>query len=124
MTHDPFADRLARVRHRFVETLESKIEDASAAIPAMLRGDPESPAVTAAIYRAVHGIVGVGPTVMFPETGRAAREVEDALRSAQQQARGLSGGERLAFEERLKLLRAAAQRELQNFYSLGLIGKQ
>lgn len=124
MTHDPFADRLARVRHRFVETLESKIEDAFAAIPTLLRGNAESPAATAAIYRAVHGIVGVGPTVGFPETGRAAREVEDALRPAQQEVRGLTGDERLAFEERLNQLRATAHRELQNFYSLGLMSRQ
>ena len=33
MTVDPFAERLARVRERFVSALESKIEDTFAALP-------------------------------------------------------------------------------------------
>ena len=33
MTVDPFTERLARVRERFVSALESKIEDTFAALP-------------------------------------------------------------------------------------------
>jgi recombinational DNA repair ATPase RecF len=36
MAVDPFAERLARVRQRFVSALESKIEDTYAAIPDLL----------------------------------------------------------------------------------------
>ena len=67
-------------------------------------------------YRCMHGIVGVGPTVGFPATGRAAHDVEDLLRPAQNERRGLSDDEISTLHERLLDLRAAAEREMQLFY--------
>ena len=40
MTVDPFAERLARVRQRFVAGLESNIEDTYKAIPNLLESAP------------------------------------------------------------------------------------
>jgi chemotaxis protein histidine kinase CheA len=113
MTMDLFTDRLARVRHRFVSTLEGKLGNAYAAIPALAS---DAPAV-AETYRCMHGIVGIGPAVGFPATGRAAHEVEAVLRLPQQAKRGLTEQAIIALTKRLDVLREAAARELQVFYS-------
>ncbi|HYA06139.1 MAG TPA: hypothetical protein VEF90_09645 [Xanthobacteraceae bacterium] len=118
MTVDAFADRLARVRHRFVSTLEGKIDSASAAGPELSDRAPSAAATVIETYRAIHGIVGIGPTVGFPATGRAAREVEDALRDAYQKQRGLTDEEILALKKRLQSLRETATGELQCFFAV------
>ena len=118
MTADPFTDRLARVRDRFATTLAGKIEETCASIPNLSDAAPAAAAAVAEAYRCVHGIVGVGPTVGFPATGRAARDVEDVLRVAQHEKRGLTADEILAFKKRLDALRETATRELQFFHSV------
>lgn len=117
MTVDVFADRLARVRQRFVSTLEGKIDHAWASIPELADLSPAAASAVGETYRCMHGIVGVGPTVGFPATGRAAHDVEDALRSAQRDGRGLTADEVVTLEKRLDELREAAKHELQIFNS-------
>jgi hypothetical protein len=117
MTIDPFTDRLARVRQRFVSTLEGKIDGAYAALPVLVGTAPSVAPAVAEAYRTMHGIVGIGPTVGFPVTGRAAHDVESVLRQPQQDKRGLTDEELLALKKRLHALREAATRELQTFYS-------
>jgi hypothetical protein len=117
MAVDAFAERLARVRQRFVSALESKIEDTYAAIPD-LSGD--TPAVVEAVgetCRRMHNIVGIGPTVGFAGTGRAARSVENILMPPQEAERGLTVEEIDSFKKALHALRDVAARELQSFYS-------
>jgi chemotaxis protein histidine kinase CheA len=117
MTLDPYTDRFARVRQRFVSSLAGKIEDAFAAIPKLSDvASGAAPAVDAA-YRCMHGILGIGPTLGFPATGRAAHDVEDVLRLPQQNKRGLTDDEILALKKRLHALREAASCELQSFHS-------
>jgi chemotaxis protein histidine kinase CheA len=116
MSVDIFADRLARVRRRFVSTLQGRIDDTDAAIPKLGRSTAGAPAAVGEAYRCMHGIVGVGPTVGFPSTGRAAHDVEDVLRPAQNERRGLSDDEIEMLRERLLDLRAAVEREMQLFY--------
>jgi hypothetical protein len=118
MSADPFAERLAKVRHRFVSALESKIEDTYAAIPNLSGSTPAGVEAIVAAYRRIHDIVGIGPTVGFPATGRAARDVEDVLRGPYQSGRGLTEDEILDFKKRLDALREAATRELQFFYAV------
>lgn len=117
MTVDAFADRLARVRQRFVSTLQAKINDAYAAVPRLADQAPSAASAVGGTCRCMHGIVGVGPTVGFPATGRAAHDVEDLLRSAQHNRRGLTADEVILFEKRLDVLREAAKLELQFLYS-------
>ncbi len=116
MSVDVFADRLARVRRRFVSTLQGRIDDTDASIPKLAGHTAAAAAAVGEAYRCMHGIVGVGPTVGFPATGRAAHDVEDVLRPAQSERRGLSDDEIAALRERLLSLRAAAEREMQHFY--------
>ncbi len=116
MSLDIFADRLARVRRRFVSTLQGRIDDTEASIPKLSGRTPAAAAAVGETYRCMHGIVGVGSTVGFPLTGRAAHDVEDVLRPAQNERRGLTDNEIAALRERLLGLRDAREREMQNFY--------
>jgi chemotaxis protein histidine kinase CheA len=118
MTVDPFSERLARVRQRFVSTLEGKISGACAAARSLQGTAPGAAAAVAETYRCIHGIVGVGPTVGFPTTGRAARNVEDVLRTAHSDKRGLTADEMSRLAQSLHALRETASRELQSFYSV------
>ncbi len=116
MSVDVFADRLARVRRRFVSTLQGRIDDTDASIPKLVGGTAGAGAAVGEAYRCMHGIVGVGSTVGFPATGRAAHDVEDLLRPAQNERRGLTDNEILTLRERLLDLRTAVEREMQLFY--------
>jgi chemotaxis protein histidine kinase CheA len=116
MSLDIFADRLARVRRRFVSTLQGRIDDTAASLDKLAAKAPAAGMAVGEAYRCVHGIVGVGPTVGFPATGRAAHDVEDLLRPAQNEHRGLSDGEMALLRQRLDALRGAAAREMQDFY--------
>ncbi len=120
MTDDIFADRVAKVRLRFVATLEAKIEETSAALPKLGGGALADTAVAAVAeaYRAMHAIVGIGRTVGFPDTGRAAHEVEDVLRPPYHAGRGLSDDEISHLKDTLQALRTIAARELQSFQAL------
>ena len=114
---DPFAERLARVRERFVSALESKIEDTYSAIPD-LSGESETVRETVdETYRRIHGIVGIGPTVGFARTGRVARQLENILLQPRQAVRGLTTEEITSFKKALHTLRETAASELQSFYS-------
>lgn len=114
MTVDPFAARLARVRQRFVATLAGKINDTYAVLPRLADSAADAASAVEETYRCMHGLVGIGPTVGFPETGRAARGVEDALRGPRQVKRGLTGEEISALKKSLDALCEVAQRELRS----------
>jgi hypothetical protein len=115
MTVDPFADRLARVRRRFVSTLAGKVDETCAAIPNLSAALPAAPGAVAQAYRSMHGVVGIGPTVGFPATGRAARDVEEVLRAPYRDGRGLRSDEIATLLNSLQALREAASRELHLF---------
>lgn len=118
MTVDPFAERLARVRQRFVSTLEGKIANSFAAMANLSADAPAGSATVAEAYRTMHGIVGIGPTVGFPSTGRAARDVENVLLPSYRDRRGLTSEEVSQFMKSLQALRDIASRELQVFFSI------
>jgi Hpt domain len=120
MTEDIFADRVAKVRERFVSTLAAKIDETCAAVPKLGEVAPPNVAVPAVAdaYLRIHGIAGIGRTVGFPETGRAALAVEDVLRPPYRAARGLTSDEISLLKNSLQALRAVALRELQTLHSL------
>lgn len=120
MIADPLTDRLARVRDRFATTLAGKIDESYAAIPQLSCAAPSAAVAVADVYRCVHGLVGVGPTVGFPATGKAARDVENVLRAAQQECRGLTADEIAVLTKTLQVLRQVAARELRPLHAVGL----
>jgi chemotaxis protein histidine kinase CheA len=117
MAVDPYAERLARVRQRFVAGLESKIEDAYRALPNLTETAPDRGEAVEETYRRIHSLVGIGPTVGFARTGRAARSVENVLLVPQQAKRGLNNQEIDSLKKALHALRETATSELQTFYA-------
>jgi hypothetical protein len=119
MYNDQFETRLARVRHRFATTLESKIKDAVVSIDRMTRGGGEVTKHISDSYRDLHGICGIGPTVGFSATGEAARTAEGFLMQAHHEKRGLREGEVICLKKALESLRVAAAAELRLMYQRG-----
>jgi chemotaxis protein histidine kinase CheA len=117
MAIDVFAERLAKVRHRFMSTLASKIEDTYTALPCLSGDGPDAAEGVAEVYRRIHNIVGVGPSVGFTATGSTARKVESILFLAQHARRGLNSNELTALKPMLHILRDTAQQELQSTLS-------
>ena len=113
MEGDDFAERLAGVRQRFAAKLAGRIAEIGAVLP-MLTGAGE---VTAkAVYdahRKVHDLCGIGPTLGFIETGKAARLCERVLLQPSRGGRGLTEQEMAHLKDGLVTLRAAAQADMQ-----------
>jgi hypothetical protein len=119
MHADQFETRLARVRHRFATTLESKITDAVISAGRMSPDDDGVIKHVCDSYRDLHGICGIGPTVGFAATGEAARAAEGALMQAHREQRGLTEREVLSLKKALENLRVAAASELRLMYQRG-----
>ena len=117
MAVDVFTERLAKVRSRFVATLEGKIEDTYRSLPDLSGQGHAQAQLVEETYRRIHSMVGIGPTVGFGATGRAAREVENVLLPASNAKRGLTEQEMLSFKKALHLLRETARQELQSAYT-------
>src|ERR1700694_2696559 len=79
MPVDQFTERLAKVRHRFASTLESKIRDTYGALPNLSGDGGEVVETVEETYRRIHSTAGIGKAVGFAATGRAARNVENVL---------------------------------------------
>ena len=119
MHADQFETRLARVRHRFATTLESKITEAVVSADHMSRSSDGVIKQVSESYRHLHGICGIGPTVGFTATGEAARAAEVALMQAYRESRGLTQTEVLNLKRALERLRVAAASELRLMYQRG-----
>jgi hypothetical protein len=117
MTVDPFAERLAAVRQRFATVLASKIDDTYAGLPNLSEMAPAAVEAVRDTYRRMHDLVGIGATVGFAGTGRAARSVEDILLPPHHAGRGLTNEEIASFKKALHALREAAASELQSFHA-------
>jgi hypothetical protein len=119
MYADQFEARLARVRHRFATTLESKITDVVVSADRMSRSTESVGQEVSQCYRNLHGICGIGPTVGFTATGEAARIAEAPLMQAHREGRALTANEILILKKALHSLRAAAASELRLMYQRG-----
>jgi hypothetical protein len=119
MYADQFENRLARVRHRFAVTLESKIEDTVISANQMSGGGNGMAKHISDSYRSLHNICGIGPTVGFSATGAAARVAEVTLMQAHHESRGLTDKEVTSLKKALESLRVAAASELRSMYQRG-----
>jgi chemotaxis protein histidine kinase CheA len=119
MPADQFEARLAKVRHRFAGSLESKIKDTFAAVAEMSNDAPDAHVSVDESYRRMHTICGVAPAVGFVTTGRVAREAEVVLLVPMRAKRALTAGESALFKKALDALWKAAQGELQMMYGRG-----
>ena len=113
MQPDQFHDRLDAARRRFASSLQRKIEDTVAELPRLCGDSDKVIDAVEASYRRIHGICGVGATVGFVVTGRAAKKAEDVMIGAFRGRRGLVAEELMRLEEALEALSAAAANELR-----------
>ena len=109
MTSDPFAERFAAVRQRFASKLDSRIEEIEAAVPEL--GGGQAFDVIARVHRRAHDLCGIGPTMGFVATGKAARTVEQMLLAPLKAGRALTADEVGRLRQEIAVLRSAARAE-------------
>jgi hypothetical protein len=109
MAVDPFTPRLEKIRARFAANLNQKIETLDSSLPQLCGQCDGIVERLAAAHRSVHELCGMGPTVGFVATGRAARTVERILLQPLKAKRGLTDSELANVRQGLAELRAAAQ---------------
>jgi HPt (histidine-containing phosphotransfer) domain-containing protein len=107
-----FNDRLDAVRNKFASSLESRIDGFYAELPQLSGVGTSAVEAVVSVYRGVHAICGIAGSVGFPETGREAKKVEDALIEAYRGQRALAAVELTHVDEALGVLTAVAQKEL------------
>ena len=113
MVEDDFAERLDGVRKRFAAKLIGRIDEIDAALPAMVGEGTEVAAAVYGAHRKVHDLCGIGPTLGFEATGKAARVCERILLQPSRGERGLNQQEMAHLQEGLVALRAAAHTDMQ-----------
>jgi chemotaxis protein histidine kinase CheA len=111
---DPFVERMAQVRARFASRLNDRLTSLDAALPGLIGGGQSVMEALAAAHRTAHDLCGVGPTIGFHETGRAARKVEQILLAALRAGRGLSSAEGDNVRDGIAALRMAGEADLQS----------
>jgi hypothetical protein len=116
---DEYETRLAKVRHRFASTLESKLKDSLNGLPDFVGNGSNANGKIESTYRRFHEIYAVAPTVGFPHTGQAAHEAELVLLRACAEHRSLTKEEAATLRSAFDGLWAAAQSELQSMYNRG-----
>jgi chemotaxis protein histidine kinase CheA len=119
MPADHFEERLAKIRERFAASLEGRIADACEALPQLFGQESAVIEKVAETYRQLHGICGIGATVGFIATGKAARDAETVLLAPFRGKRGLTGGEGERLQKMFEALQAAARLELQSLHRRG-----
>jgi hypothetical protein len=97
---DPFAEKLAAVRKRFAAKLTGRIAEIDAALPELTGISSDTAGKVYDAHRKVHDLCGLGPTLGFDATGKAARICERILLQPSRGERGLT-------EQELAQLRGA-----------------
>lgn len=114
MDESQFAERIAMIRARFAAKLADKIQETDAALPQAAGEGTDAADAVALAYRRFHDVCGIGPTIGFEATGRAARVLDAILVGPFRDHRGLSGDELAKLKEGLESLRIAARSEMQS----------
>jgi proteasome assembly chaperone (PAC2) family protein len=109
---DLFAERIAAVRQRFADRLDGRIDVIASAMQQSGGGDGLAALVLA--HREAHGLCGVGATLGYVETGKAARSIERTLLAAVKAERTLDDDEILQLRDGIALLRSTATAELSS----------
>jgi chemotaxis protein histidine kinase CheA len=114
VTSDLFAERFEAVRRRFAAKLGSRINEIESALPRLGPDGAQEDGKDALAFahRCAHDLCGVGPTMGFVITGKAARSVEQLLLTAVKAQRALTEEEMTRLHASMAELRAAAAAEV------------
>jgi HPt (histidine-containing phosphotransfer) domain-containing protein len=110
VTNDLFAVRFEAVRRRFAAKLDGRIGEIEATLPKL--SDETALELMAVAHRRAHDMCGVGPTMGFVATGKAARSIEQLLLAPLKAERPLTEDEIAELRQGLTVLRAAAKAEI------------
>lgn len=113
MATDQFAERLAQVRTRFAAKLSGRIEALETALPRLSGIDASALEELASVHRSIHDLCGIGPTIGFEATGRAARRIEQILLAPLRAGRSLTRDEAASLRDPITALREAAGADLR-----------
>ena len=113
MEGDDFAVQLAGVRKRFASKLEGRIAEIAVVLPELTGEGADVAKAVYTAHRKVHDLCGIGPTLGFNETGKAARVCERVLLQPSRGERGLTEQEMAHLKDGLVALRAVALAEMQ-----------
>lgn len=113
MAADEFAQRLEFVRKRFAAKLAGRLDDIDASLPQLTGNAGEIGKSVYSTHRKVHDLCGIGPTLGFHSTGKAARACERILLQPSRDQRGLTEQELAQLKEGLAALRVTAMDEIQ-----------
>lgn len=111
MTTDQFTERFAVVRERFATKLDARIDEIEASLSQL--GDGDARETLARVHRRAHDLCGLGPTMGFVATGKAARVVEQTLLAPLKADRALTADELARLRQEIAALRSAARSETQ-----------
>jgi hypothetical protein len=114
LNNDPFSERMAQIRRRFASKLAAKIEETNASLSDLAGNEGAAIDTVKAAYLRFHEMAGIGPTIGFNETGRAARDLAEGLIVAYRAGRGLIPAEMTKVSAGLDALRAAAHTDLKS----------
>ena len=109
MDSDQFSQRLAAVRQRFAAKLTTRIHDTETGLPKLAGDGPAVIDDLVETYHRIHELCGMGATVGFAATSRAARTMEQMLLEPYRARRPLTPSEIERLRPALDALRAAAK---------------
>jgi chemotaxis protein histidine kinase CheA len=109
--NDLFADRMAALRLRFADQLDSRIDGIETA---MLQLEDDDLDDLARAHRDAHHLCGVGATLGFVGTGKVARLIEQMLLAAVKAGRALNDDEVPCLRAGIALLRSTANVEMHS----------
>jgi hypothetical protein len=108
-----FAERIAKVRARFISKLAETIEATDAALTQLAGDGGDAIEAVATAYRRFHDMVGISSTIGFEATGQVARILDAILMRPFRERRGLQGDELARLKEGLEALQITALTEIQ-----------
>lgn len=117
MASDPFHERVLQIRERFANNLDARVAEIEERLPSLTRDTVDLPSALNEVHRRVHDLCGIGPTLGFVETGKAARAVERVLLMCTRAARPVNKEQMTEITDGLAALRVAAGHEIKSMRS-------
>lgn len=106
-----YAARIAEIRTRFSKRLDTEITATGAALEELTGSSEDVACAVAVVYRRFHSVCGIGGTLGFGETGKAARRLDAILVGPYRDHRGLNRDEIDRLREGLESIRITSRTE-------------
>ncbi len=108
-----FAERIAKIRARFVSKLADKMQATHEALVVITGDGATAVEAVSTTYRRFHDMSGISSTIGFEATGQVAKTLDALLLGPFREQRGLRPDELTRLKEGLHALQIAALTEIQ-----------